>query len=233
MLTVTRPEETEQLVRTTPEGATIRVREFIGSVSHLHRGPQAFFSAFEPGYVIDPHYHLGDQFQIFVEGSSRIADHRLDPVTVHYSDAYTAYGPIICGDHGMSFFNLRARCDLGAEYMPASRKGMHIRGGRSITAHCRMRLGDDVPTMRLETVIDLHEDGLAAYEILAAPGVRLLDAPAAGNGRFQIVLDGSLEMDGETLPRHSVAAIGAGDRFGPRAAGGEGAHVLEVQFPKE
>jgi hypothetical protein len=228
MQTIAKPAEVPRTMR-----GTVEVGEFVGSIQQLHRGPQVFFSTFEPGHVIKPHYHLGDQFQIFVEGSARVGEHPLDPVTVHYTDAYTAYGPIICGDAGMSFFNCRGRCDLGAEYMPESRKGIRIRGGRVITSHCRLGLDADVETMRLETIIDLHDDGLAAYETVARPGIRLLNPVAAGNGRFQIVLDGTLVMDGESLPRHSVACIGAGERFTPRFAGPDGVHVLEIQFPKE
>jgi hypothetical protein len=233
MQTLTRPTEANRIVRTAPAGETIEVGQFIGSVERLHRGPQAFSSTFEPGYQIDAHFHLGDQFQIFVEGESTIGNHAIDPVSVHYSDAYTAYGPIVCGAEGLTFFNFRGRCDIGSEYMPESRKGMAIRGGRSLTAHCELGLGQPVRTMRMETLIELADDDLAAYEYLLAPGARMPQDIAAGNGRFQLVLDGELETGGETLPRHTVGCVPAGERFSPRRAGEAGAHVLEVQFPKE
>src|SRR4029077_5246858 len=127
------------------------------------------------------------------------------------------------GNGGFTFFNLRARADVGAQYMPESRKQIAIKGGREIVASCRLSLGADVETLRLETLIDLQEDSLAAYEMVAAPGTQLIDSIAAGSGRFQLVLDGEIEMDGRTLPKQSVAYVAAGDRFGRRVAVAEGA----------
>jgi hypothetical protein len=212
-------------------GFVVEVCDYIGASQALARGPQVFTTAMSPGYQIVPHYHLSDQCQVFVEGSGTMPTHATNPVTLHYADAYTAYGPIDVGENGLTFFNFRARADVGIQRMPESRKGILIKGGREIVAHCRLSLGDQVETLRVETLIDPHEDGLAAYEQLAASGAQLLDVPAAGVGRFQLVLDGSLELDGRVLPRHTVAHIAPGERFGRRVAGKDGAHVLELQFP--
>jgi hypothetical protein len=232
MTTLATTEEANRIELERPIGQVI-VREYIGSIQHMERGPQAFTSTMPPGYEITPHYHLADQCQVFVEGSATMPGHETEPVTLHYADAYTAYGPINCGSEGLMFFNFRPRCDIGVERMPESRKGMHIRGGREIVAECRLSLTDDVETLRLETLIDPHPDGLAAYEMVAAPGVQLIDVPASGSGRFHLILDGELELDGRTLPKHSVGHLAPGERFGARRAGPAGAHVLELQFPSE
>jgi hypothetical protein len=218
--------------RETP-GGMIQVKQYIGSLTRLHRGPQAFTSTFPPGYVIAPHFHRTDQVQLFVDGSASIGPHPLDPVTLHYADGFTAYGPIVVGESGMTFFNLRARCDVGAHWMPESRKQLERPAGRSLTVACRLSLDSDVASLRLETLIDLCDDGLAVYEAVARPGVALLDAVAGGNGRFQVVLAGSVVMDDTELAERAVAYVHAGERFPLRRAGADGVHLLEMQFPSE
>lgn len=215
------------------QGVEIVIREYIGKMRELQRGPQAFSVTSPTGWVNGAHYHLSDQCQVFVDGSATVGTHETDPVTLHYTDAYTPYGPIDPGPEGYTYINVRARHDVGSERMPEARKSIQRHDGREIVAHCRLSLADDVEILRLETLIDLQDDGLAAYELAAAPGARLPEAPAGGNGRFQLVLDGSLECGGKTLTRHSVGFVEPGDIFGRRTAGPAGAHVVEIQFPRE
>lgn len=214
-------------------GNEVELVEYIGRVDVLQRGPQAFTSTTPEGFLFPPHYHLADQCQVFIGGSAKMPTHDVVPITVHYADAYTPYGPIEVREGGLTYFNFRARTDVGAQYMPAERKGIAIKGGREIVATCRLGLHVEVETLRLETLIDLQHDHLAAYEMVAAPGVHLIDSIAGGSGRFQLVLDGELEQDGKTLPKHSVAYAAGGERFGRRVAGPSGAHVFEIQFPHE
>lgn len=232
-MTVLATVEQSHLITETHYEMEVQLREYIGTIERLERGPQAFTSTTPKGFVFHPHFHLADQCQVFIEGSATMPTHAVEPITLHYADAYTAYGPITVGEGGLTYFNLRPRGDVGAQMMPESRKKMAIRGGREIIASCRLKLGDEVGTLRLETIIDMQDDALAAYEMLAAPGARLLDMPAAGSGRFQLILDGEVEMEGTTLLKHTVGFIAPCASFGRRTAGPRGAHVLEVQFPND
>ena len=157
----------------------LEVLEFIGRVNKLHRGPQVFTSAYPAGFVIPPHFHLSDQCQVFIEGSATMGSHDVSPVTVHYADKYVAYGPIVIGGSGLTFFNFRARCDVGAEMMPEARKRMTIRSGREIGASCRLRLADAIGGQRMQSVVDLDDDGLVIDEIIAGPGHPLHDTQRA------------------------------------------------------
>src|SRR5215207_4440094 len=97
------------------EGGAIWVRDFFGSGSPSPRTPDApvvasqrppdvplklgdeprvFLTRRPPGDVIAPHFHEIAQYQVVVEGKGRIGKHALEPLTVHYTDAYTPYGPI-------------------------------------------------------------------------------------------------------------------------------------------
>ena len=221
-MTLIATEDESTLIRHEHEGQVAELCEYLGSVTVLERGPQAFTSTTPEGFIFPPHFHLTDQCQVFIAGSAVMPTHDVTPVTLHYADAYTAYGPINVGEGGLTYFNFRPHGDVSAEYMPESRKKMAIRGGREIVTSTRLSLDVDVDTLRLETLIDLHDDDLAAYEMVAAPGAKLLDAEAAGSGRFQLILDGDLEIKrprpGKTLgrPRGRGGAVRAAHRRSPR-----------------
>ena len=81
--------------------------------------PQAFLIEMQANEVIVPHFHEVDQFQVFVSGSGSLGRDRdaAQPLTVHYADHHTGYGPINAGPQGYSYFTLRARSDSGAVYL--------------------------------------------------------------------------------------------------------------------
>ena len=84
--------------------------------------PMAFLVEKGPGAVTRPHFHQADQFQVVVAGRGMLGDHELRDGAVHYTDAYSAYGPIVAGKQGIWWFTLRNRWDRGARYMPAERE---------------------------------------------------------------------------------------------------------------
>jgi hypothetical protein len=213
------------------EEGDVDVRRYFGSPSKLTRGPQAYRSTFRPGYVIEPHFHRIDQFQIFVEGTAQIGKHPLHPVCVHYADGFTPYGPIVVGPEGMAFFNLRSQSDTGAFWMPGSKKHLGRKAGRGVTADTRLSLDDHAGPMRLESLIGPTEDGLAAYEVVAGQNEPLIDQVAAGSGRYQLVLEGSLNLDGVILPADSVTFSLPGEALARRKAGEDGVRILELQLP--
>src|SRR6201994_1706941 len=84
--------------------------------------PMAFLVEKDPHAVVKPHFHQADQYQVVVQGGGRLGTHDVASVAVHYTDAFSAYGPIIAADEGISWFTLRNAWDPGARYMPASRR---------------------------------------------------------------------------------------------------------------
>lgn len=214
-------------------GYRIELREYIGKLNDIERGPQAV-STFQPaGFTSRAHFHRVDGFQVVIDGETHFPDHVARHGSVHYTDAFTPYGPFTAQQDGMRMFVLRARHDVGAQRMPESRKLIPKRDGREIFAECRLRLDDAVDRVRIEGVIDLQPDELSAYELVAPPGAALPDAPAAGSGTYQVVLEGELELPGKILPRSSLGFLRPGETFGRRTAGPDGVHVLQLQFPRE
>jgi len=75
--------------------------------------PMAFLVEKDPGAVTRPHFHQADQFQVVVAGRGMLGDHEFSDGAVHYTDAYSAYGPIVAGKSGIWWFTLRNRWDPG------------------------------------------------------------------------------------------------------------------------
>jgi hypothetical protein len=217
-----------------PRGTILRTSYFgamSGDGKPTPRGGQAFLNAFVPGHVIQPHFHAVDQFQIVVRGSATLGKHVMRPVAIHYTDAFTPYGPILVEGEGMTFFNFRSRVDGGAQYMPDSRERMTRKAGRTIYGNTRLDLATSAGSTRMDAIIEQQEDGLAVYEIVAAPNARLKDDLIQGGLRYELVLDGTLEYEGDSLPRDSVVLGDPGDTLRGRRAGPDGVHLLECQLP--
>jgi hypothetical protein len=84
--------------------------------------PMAFLVEKWPGGVTRPHFHQADQFQVVVAGRGMLGDHDFSDGAVHYTDAYSAYGPIVAEKPGIWWFTRRNHWDPGARYMPAERE---------------------------------------------------------------------------------------------------------------
>lgn len=226
-MTISVAPDTAEWIQYGKEGSAGRM---IGDLEKLGRGPQAFIVRRDQ--AIAPHFHPIDQFQIFYLGDAMLGKHELPPVTVHYTDGYTPYGPITSGPDGFSFFNLRARSDVGVHWMPEARSELARRPGRSFHVHCGVGIPAGVGSAACAYLIDPEPDGLTAFSTVAAPGKPLAQDVAGGAGRFELVLSGSLLSDGAVLlPTHSVIFAHAGEALPPRRAGSEGVQVLTLQSP--
>lgn len=207
------------------------VTNYLGENTSMQRGPQAFVVDCAPNYVIKPHFHPIDQFQVFFRGRALIGKHELEPVTVHYTDGFTPYGPITGSVEGFAFFNFRARADVGAWAMPQSKDQLARKAGRALTTRCRLEGIPGVESIRLETLMGPYPDGLAVLELVASAGADLPDEAVRGSGRYQFVLEGELEQDGRVLPKNSCAFSPAGEVLSGRRSAAGGLHLLELQLP--
>ena len=70
--------------------------------------PMAFLVEQDPGSTAQAHYHQQDQFQLVLRGKGTVGLHDAAPVTVHFTGAYTAYGPIKADpDDGIWYWTLQ------------------------------------------------------------------------------------------------------------------------------
>lgn len=79
--------------RTRRDSAGITNTTFFRASSDAPNSPAAFLGESVPGRWSSAHYHAVDQFQIIVDGKGRFGRHHVFPYCIHFSRAYTPYGP--------------------------------------------------------------------------------------------------------------------------------------------
>lgn len=195
--------------------------------------PMAFLVEQDPGSTASAHFHQQDQFQVVVRGHGTLGLHAIRPVTVHFTAAYTAYGPIQADPRdGVSYFTLRNGFDPGARFMKTAENRAALRAvsGRR---HREAVAGPlPAPTEAAETLLS-DADGLGAWRHAVAPGAALTGGdPALGRGQYWLVTRGTLRHGGETLPAMSCVFVHPGEAAFAAEAGPAGAEVIAMQFPR-
>jgi hypothetical protein len=195
--------------------------------------PMAFLVEQDPGSTANAHYHQQDQFQLVVGGHAMRGLHEVRPVTVHFTGAHTAYGPIrASAEDGVWYFTLRNGFDPGARFMTMSENRIALRGiqGRR---HREAVAGPlTAPTAATETLLGPDPDGMAAWRYGVASGEAVTGPdPVTGRGQYWVVTRGSLRYGGETLPALSCAFVYPDDAPFQAEAGPDGAEVVAMQFP--
>jgi hypothetical protein len=205
--------------------------DYLGDESSPGRGPQCFRVEIpQPEFKINAHFHFVDQFQVVISGGGTLARRPYEALTVHYTDSYTTYGPIVVGGDGLGWFTFRCQSDTGAQVMPGARPKLTRRPGRSFTCAVpeTVAAGDGEVTMR--TVIGVHPDGLASYDVCAGPGASVIEPAVGGSGRYSLVVEGTVTCDGGELAPQSVIFSRPGDVVA-YTAGPTGARVVVLQLP--
>jgi hypothetical protein len=194
--------------------------------------PMAFLVEQDPGSTAGAHYHQQDQFQLVVGGYGTLGLHEVRPVTVHFTGAHTAYGPIRASrDEGVWYFTLRNGFDPGARFMtPENRIALRTVAGRT---HRESVAGPlSAATACAETLLGPDPDGMTAWRYSLAPNESLTGPdPDAGRGQYWVVTDGSLTYDGATLPKLSCAFVYPHDAPFHAVAGADGVELVAMQFP--
>ena len=204
--------------------------------------PMAFLVEKEAGAIVHPHFHQADQYQVVVQGSGRLGVHDVASVAVHYTDAYSAYGPIVAAEEGVAWFTLRNTWDPGARYMPEHRR--QLREARAKFQHREATCGPLEPLTARElaeltssmggAVIEQTPDGLGTWRYTVAAGRSITGPdPSIGGGQFWLVSAGSVAVPGGTwLPPQSVVFVAPEDAAATLLAGSGGADLICMQFPK-
>jgi hypothetical protein len=204
--------------------------------------PMAFLVEKDAAAVVKPHFHQADQYQVVIHGSGCLGIHDVATVAVHYTDAYSAYGPIVAAEEGVSWFTLRNAWDSGARYMPTSRQ--QLREARARYQHREATCGPLAPLTEAElsalsgvagsSVIEPTRDGLGTWRYTVAAGGSVAGPdPASGGGQFWLVSAGSASVvGGALLPVNSCIFVGPDETAAILYAGPVGADLLCKQFPK-
>jgi len=252
-MTLTVTAETARASRRRGEsnGATYWVTTFIGANRHTLPAdapspaeeeiyPMAFLIEQDAGAVVQPHFHQADQFQVVVGGGAKMGTHDVEGVAVHYTNRFSAYGPIRAGDKGVNYFTLRNGYDPGAKYMPGARVELKARR----TGPHREAVVEPHPAAGAaelaalagsvrEVVLPLEADGLGAWRHRLPPGAALTGQdPASGRGQTWLVLAGGARRGEEALGTFSCLFVFPDDPPLTLQAGPEGAELLCMQYPR-
>ena len=196
----------------------------------LGTGPEAFYSeTLDPDAETRAHFHRVDQFQVFIEGGQRLGSEAIEPVTLHYADAHTPYGPIVGRGGGVHYLTYRARRDPGALFMPESRPQRRYLGGRHMSVRVASEPNEDA---EWTVLIERQADGLEAAAVVAGPAATITSrGPAEGAGCAYVVARGSLRRDGRDHPPLSSIFVAPGEDVAELEAGPDGVTLLALTFP--
>jgi hypothetical protein len=197
-----------------------------------------------PGSKILPHFHGIDQFQVFMDGAGKLGHHEVRPISIHYTNSYTGYGPIEAGAQGLSYYVLRPSFDtLGSQYLHVPEARQNLKPGGK-----RFFLADDISVETHEALRTLREPqvkhvigvepndpeaGLFVDIVSLPPNAEYATCdPATGGGQVAIVIAGDIVFKGERLGLRSAIAATRDEPAIGFAAGGEGAQLMVMQYPK-
>jgi len=215
--------------------------DYMGRRGQSSMEPEAFLIEMTPDETLLPHFHAVDQFQVFVEGGGRLGREAVGPVTVHYADHHTAYGPIVASASGLSYFTFRPITDPGAVYLnkPGYREALRPSAKRHETSSGIVLSTEPVLASRKSVVVDVllegvvaAGDGIGASLVRMGPSMTTRTDPSGTAGQYYVVVNGSLEGAGSVMPKWSV--IFASPKDGPveLLSGSQGAEVLMLGFSR-
>lgn len=199
--------------------------------------PMAFLAEGSANRVLRVHFHEVDQFQVMYNGSGSLGKHAVGPGAVHFSRAYTPYGPISYSDKGLGFITLRAHRDPGAQYLPESRPVLDNVSKRTpwqITAFPDFDIvpGEHGVAMKALDGLSGHHDALAGFSVKMKPGAKAYAPdPSKGDGQYIVVMKGGIQHEGELKKDLTIVWVGKNEGPFELIAGPEGMEGLILNFP--
>ncbi|NPC96686.1 hypothetical protein [Nocardioides sp. zg-DK7169] len=212
-----------------PDGAGYVMSDYLGAHTAKEPGEQAYLVE-QLAPELRAHFHEVDQFQVVLAGGGSIGREDAAPGVVHYTDAYTSYGPIRSEPGvGISYLTLRRDPTTGINYMPEEREKRRRLAGRG--EHFTVVLDGRVVTGAGPVELGGTGRGARAYGVRLAVGERLgLGDLPAGQAGYAVVLAGALVAAERPLPAGSLVSFEDVAEVTGLAAGPEGAEVAVALF---
>ena len=205
--------------------------------------PHAMLLQFDPGRVSHPHFHIVDQFQVLVDGKGSLGRHDLAIYDVHFSRAYTPYGPLISdAGTGSTFFVLHARShtDWGSHHLPKERAKLQQVPDRQpwqITRPASFSLlqPGSASNSLLQAIPGIKDEyGLAGYTLSMMPNAKTsAPDPSNGEGQYLAVVKGSVLHDGKEHKAPALVFVYPEDGPYRVHAGSAGLEALVLNFPSQ
>jgi hypothetical protein len=208
---------------------------FFGRPDFDGPGPQAYVNELDSGVELAAHFHKVDQYQVFFGSPGAVYKRRsVPPVLLHYTDAYSTYGPFGAGPaNTFKYATLRARSSNYGGVMPGARSELIHRGGlRNLTVEVAIEEPEPTPDASITPVIEPHPDGLASWLVVLGPDSGTNVRPSAQTaGRYTCVLSGDLIVEGKHFEPLSLGWNPPEDTGLAFTAGPHGCRALVMDFP--
>lgn len=200
--------------------------------------PMAYLVEQDPDSSLPAHFHISDQYQVFISGDGHLGATPIKDVVVQFSDTYCVYGPIKGGPRGIGYLTLRNRYDPGARHMPHARNELPPlpRHNRQVITPAFVPLSSAalaaLHTAQSMALIPMGEGGLCAWRYLLPPGASVTGPdPRLGEGQHWTVIGGSLDCDTELAPLNTCVFVFNDDAAYTAKAGPQGLEILALQYP--
>jgi rubredoxin len=182
------------------------------------------------------HFHQVDQFQVIMDGSGDFGRHPVKPYCVHFSRAYTPYGPLQADRKtGWAFMVLRSRFDPGAQRFPQSlEKLKQVPNRRPWQVTTDVSFPERKSAVNVQEIPGIRDDqGLFTKTIAMAGNARMMAPdPAAGDGQYVVAVKGSLVHEGKERVAPAVVFTRRDEPAFEIVAGAQGLEAIILNFPK-
>ncbi len=175
------------------------------------------------------HLHTTSQFQFIISGSVQFPTYRIDAPGVHYTDHCVPYGPFTVSG-SQETLNVRPRAHRQVYSKDPEIKKMVYREGRTLIKSASEVEWEALPGhegARRKVLIP------GMTEIVECPAEMELSVEAPSHGQMQIVLEGSVEVDGKTLGYKGMRYIQGDEPPPPLKCGPKGATVALLTFDED
>jgi hypothetical protein len=197
-----------------------------------------------PGSQILPHFHDLDQFQVFMDNHGRLGSHAIAPISIHYTNSHTGYGPIVAGEKGFSYYVFRPDFAIGGSYylhLPEGRARLRPGGKRVLLAAGITLMPHDelgkLGAPQIERLIGVKEGdpdaGVFVDVVNLGPAMKYSGPPPSeGGGQVFLLAHGGVTYGEKKLSGRASLALTRDEPAVTVTSGGKGAQLLVFQYPK-
>jgi hypothetical protein len=198
-------------------------------------GPEALRFRFDDCPSVYAHMHLTSQFQLLLSGAMdfpRGVKH-LEALAIHYTDHNMPYGPFaVSAAHDMLVLHPKAGGIISMANVDARRK-INL-SGRIFAALAADSEWRPLPgATGAEFKFLMPADYGPAAVVVRAPAHAALAMPAAEFGRYEVVLDGSVIMEGQEIGPPGFRFARGEEASAPLVTGDNGASVAFLTFDRD
>lgn len=198
-------------------------------------GPEAMRFRFDDCPSVYAHMHLTSQFQLLLGGSMdfpRGVKH-LEALAIHYTDHNTPYGPFsVSASHDMLVLHPKAG-GLIPMVNHDARRQINLSGRilASLASDCEWEALPGVDGGAFKHLIDPRL-GPAAV-VVRAPAHAAMAMPAAEFGRYEVVLEGSVIVEGREIAPPGFRYVRGAEPASALMTGAAGASVAFLTFDRD